>query len=40
MNYEQIIELDNLTIIDCLSLKEEGIYVEINNGRVTSLTKE
>lgn len=40
MNYEQILELDNITLNDCLLLHTKGISVEIRNGRITNLVKE
>ena len=41
MSYDKIIEFDNLTISDCIALnKEENIFIEINNGRITGLIKE
>lgn len=40
INFEQIIELDNLTLNDCLSLSMQNIFIELNNGRITNLAKE
>lgn len=40
MNYEQILELDSITLNDCLLLHKEGVSAEINNGRITNLVKE
>lgn len=40
INFEQIIELDNLTLNDCLSLSMQNISIELNNGRITNLVKE
>lgn len=40
MNYEAIIELDNVTLAECLDLYEKkGIYTEINDGRIINLAK-
>ncbi len=40
MNYETIIELDNVTLADCLDLYEKkGIYMKINDGRIVNLVK-
>lgn len=41
MNYDTMIELDNVTIDDCIVLYEKkGIFTIINDGRVTDFTKE
>lgn len=40
INFEQIIELDNLTLNDCLLLSIQNISIELNNGRITNLVKE
>lgn len=40
MDFNKIIEVDNITLADCLALNRENIYVEINNGRITNLIKE
>lgn len=40
LNYENIIELDNLTWEDCSSLYNDGISVVLENGRITKLIKE
>lgn len=41
MDFNKVIEVDDLTSHDCLALfKEEHICVEINNGRITKLIKE
>ena len=40
VNFEKILELDNLTLDDCISLGGQNISVELNNGRITNLVKE
>ena len=41
MNYENIIELDNITLEDCIDLYDEkNIYTIINDGRIINLVKE
>ena len=41
INYEKMIELDNVTLKDCIDLyKKQSIVTEINDGRVTNLIKE
>lgn len=41
INYEKVIELDNVTLQDCIDLyKKQSIATEINDGRVTNLIKE
>lgn len=37
MNYDQVIELDNVTLEDCIELFErKNKYVIINDGRIIS----
>lgn len=40
VNFDKILELDNLTLDDCISLVEQNISIELNNGRITNLVKE
>lgn len=41
MDYETIIDLDNVTIEDCIDLhRMKNITVEINDGRITNFIKE
>lgn len=41
MKYENIIELDNVTLDDCIDLYEKkNITTEINDGRVVNFVKE
>ena len=41
MNYENIIELDNITLEDCIDLYEKkNMYTIINDGRIINLVKE
>ncbi len=41
MDFNKVIEVDNLTLYDCAALfEEEHICAEINNGRITKLIKE
>lgn len=41
MNYDEVIELDNVTVGDCLEWyeKRNGIVI-INDGRIVNLEKE
>ena len=41
MNYENVIELDNVTVGDCLDWHEKrGGHVIINDGRIINLGRE
>ncbi len=41
MNYDKIIDLDNLTLQDCINMYEfENIYTIINDGLIVGLKKE
>lgn len=41
MDYDKIIELDNVTIQDCDELCEfKGIHTVINDGRIVNFVKE
>lgn len=41
MNYDSIIELDNLTLEDCVNIyKLEKIYTIVNDGKLAGLRKE
>lgn len=41
MNYETIIELDNVTLEDCIELyKKKAIRTIINNGRIENFVEE
>ena len=41
MNYENIIELDNITLEDCIDLYDKkNMYTIINDGRIINLVKE
>lgn len=41
MNYENMIDLDNVMWEECLNLYEnEGMYTVINDGRVINFVKE
>lgn len=41
MNYESMIELDNITLEDCEDLfRKKNISAEINDGRIVNLVKE
>ena len=40
VNFEKILELDNLTLDDCISLNAQNISIELNNGKITNLVKE
>ncbi len=40
MNYENVIELDNVTLEDCIDLYEKkNIFTIINDGRITNFLK-
>ena len=39
--YEMVIDLDNVTLQDCIDLYEKkDIYTQINDGHITDLVKE
>lgn len=40
MNYDAVIELDEVTLEDCIDLYEKSIFTIINDGKITSFTKE
>ena len=41
MKYETIIDLDNVTLQDCIDLYEKkNIYIEISDGHIVDLIKE
>lgn len=41
MKYENVIELDNVTLEDCIELYEKkNVATVINDGRVINFTKE
>ena len=40
INFDKILELDNLTLDDCISLNTQNISIELNNGKITKLVKE
>ena len=40
IKYEKVLELENLTLDDCLALQSENFSVEINDGKITNLVKE
>ena len=41
MNYETVIELDNVTLEDCINLYEKkNIKTVINNGRIENFIEE
>lgn len=41
MNYENVIELDCITVEDCIDLHhKKNITVEINDDRIINLVKE
>lgn len=41
IKYEDILELDNVTLDDCVELYEKkNMYTEINDGRITNFVKE
>lgn len=41
MNYDSIMELDNLTLEDCVNIyKLENIYTIVNDGKLAGLRKE
>lgn len=41
INYEDMLELDNVTLEDCLDLyKKKGMYTELNDGRIINFAKE
>lgn len=41
MNYENILELDNITLEDCIDLHDKkNMYTVINDGRIINLVKE
>lgn len=41
MNYDSILELDNLTLEDCVKIyKLENIYTVLNDGKLMGLRKE
>ena len=41
MNYDSILELDNLTLEDCVNIyKLENIYTVLNDGKLVGLRKE
>lgn len=40
MNYNQFVELDNLTLRDCCGLHDnEGLEIIINDGKIVNLVK-
>lgn len=41
MDYETVIELDNVTLEDCIDLYEKkGIVTVINNGKIENFIEE
>lgn len=41
MDYSKIVELDNVTLEDCIDLYEKkGMYTIINDGRIVNFEKE
>ena len=40
MDYNNIIELDEVTLEDCIDLYEKGIATVINNGRIENFVEE
>ena len=40
MDYNLILELDNLTLDDCIQLNYRNIFVVINDGRIVNLKNE
>ena len=41
MNYENVIELDHVTLEDCIDLYEmKSTYTIINDGHITDFVKE
>lgn len=41
MNYGNILELDNITLEDCIELyRKKSIYAVINDGRIVNLVKK
>lgn len=41
MKYETVIDLDNVTLQDCIDLYEKkNIYAEISDGHIVDLVKE
>lgn len=41
MNYESVIELDSVTLEDCVDLYEKkGIAIVINDGKIINFMKE
>ena len=41
MNYETVIELDNVTLEDCINLYEKkNLKTVINNGRIENFVEE
>ena len=41
MNYENIIELDDVTLEDCIDLYEKrSVFTIINDGKITSFIRE
>ena len=40
MNYEKIIDLDNLTISDCERFYNNGKRIVVNDGKVVDIVEE
>ena len=41
INYENMIDLDNVTLVDCLDLYEKkDMCTELNDGRIINFVKE
>ena len=41
MDYDAVIELENVTLEDCIDLYEKkNIYIIINDGHITDFVKE
>lgn len=41
MNYDKILEMDYITLEDCINLySNKNIYVVLNDGRITNLEKD
>ena len=40
INYDNFVELDDITLEDCLDLYNKNIFTIINDGRIINLMKE
>lgn len=40
INYDNFVELDDITLEDCLDLYKKNIFAIINDGRIINLMKD